>query len=59
MAFLENSMNPNINSNVEEAETAARSLGLSLNVVMASSEQDIDAVFPALVPPRRSALMCP
>jgi putative ABC transport system substrate-binding protein len=57
MAFLENSMNPNINSNVEEAETAARSLGLSLSVVMASSELDIDAVFPALLEQRINALV--
>jgi putative ABC transport system substrate-binding protein len=31
IAFLDNSVNPNIDSNAEEAETAARSLGLSLN----------------------------
>ena len=57
IAFLDNSVNPNINSNAEEAETAARSLGLSLNVVTANNEQDIDAVFAALAEQRVNALV--
>jgi putative tryptophan/tyrosine transport system substrate-binding protein len=57
IAFLDNSVNPNINSNAEEAEAAARSLGLSLNVVTAKNEQDIDAVFAALAEQRINALV--
>jgi len=57
IAFLDNSANPNIKSNAEEAETAARSLGLSLNVVTANNEQEIDAVFAALAQQRINALV--
>ena len=57
MAFLENSMNPVMNFNVEEAKTAAGSLGLSLDVVTAGSEQEIDAVFAALAEQQVNALV--
>jgi putative tryptophan/tyrosine transport system substrate-binding protein len=57
LAFLENSTNPVMNFNVEEAKTAAGSLGLSLDVVMAGSEQELDAVFAALEEQRVNALV--
>src|SRR5262249_14375160 len=57
MAFLENPMNPIVNFNVEEAKTAAGSLGLSLDVMMASSEQELDAVFAVMAERRVNALV--
>lgn len=48
IAFLDDSTNPNMSNNLEAAQTAARSLGLTLSVLNARDGPEIDAVFPVL-----------
>jgi putative ABC transport system substrate-binding protein len=57
MGFLDDSTNPNMNENFEEAQTAARSLGLTLDILKVRNGHDFDAVFSALVEQRINALV--
>jgi putative ABC transport system substrate-binding protein len=57
MGFLDDSTNPNMNENFEEAQTAARSLGLTLDILKVRNGHDLDAVFSALVEQRINALV--
>jgi putative ABC transport system substrate-binding protein len=54
MAFLVNRTNPAVDSQNAEAQAAARILGLQLNILHASADRDIDAVFATLA--RRRAM---
>jgi putative ABC transport system substrate-binding protein len=56
IALLDNPTNPAKVSN-EQYQAAARSLGLKLTVLQASSERDFDAVFASLLQQRAGALM--
>jgi putative ABC transport system substrate-binding protein len=57
IALLVNPNNANAELELNEAETAARTLGLQLIVVRASNEREIDAAFAMLVRQRPVALM--
>jgi len=48
VAFLVNPTNPNLVVYTQDAQAAARSLGLELHVVMAGSERDFGPAFDAL-----------
>ena len=50
MAALVNPANPNANTWSASLEVAARTLGLELNVLKASTEDDIDRTFATLIP---------
>jgi putative ABC transport system substrate-binding protein len=56
-AFLVNPTNPNAQEDTEETKAAARKLGLELNVLRASSSQDIDSAFATLIERRVQALI--
>jgi putative tryptophan/tyrosine transport system substrate-binding protein len=49
MALLVNSTNPNTETNTKELQAAARTLGVELHVLNASTERDFDAVFTKLI----------
>jgi putative ABC transport system substrate-binding protein len=49
VALLVNSTNPNAETNTKELKEAARTLGLELHVLNASTERDFDAVFAKLI----------
>jgi putative ABC transport system substrate-binding protein len=58
IAFLTNSTNPANNSSIyERYQTAARTLGLKLLVLEASSEHDFDAAFTSLLKQQAGALL--
>jgi putative tryptophan/tyrosine transport system substrate-binding protein len=57
IAFLDDSTNPNMSNNLEAAQTAAHSLGLTLNVLNVRDGREIDAVFPVLDEQRVDALV--
>jgi putative tryptophan/tyrosine transport system substrate-binding protein len=57
VTFLVNSLNPAADSQIEEMQSAARSLRLSLNIVNASTEHEVDAAFAALVQQEAAALL--
>ena len=57
MAALINPTNPNADIWSTGLQGAARTLGLELNVLTASTERDIDKVFAALVPLRAGGLV--
>jgi putative ABC transport system substrate-binding protein len=57
MAALVNPTNPNANTWSTSLQVAARTLGLGLNVLEASTAQDIDSAFAALIPPRVGGLV--
>jgi len=44
-----NPTNPNAESDAEDLLAAAQSMGMTINVLQASSERDIDAFFATLV----------
>jgi putative ABC transport system substrate-binding protein len=54
---LMNPANPNAEPNTREAQESARKLGLDLQVLHASSDQDIDAAFATLIQRRAGALV--
>jgi putative ABC transport system substrate-binding protein len=56
MAALVNPTNPNADTWSTSLQVAARTLGLELNVLKASTEQDIDTAFAALIPLRVGGL---
>jgi putative ABC transport system substrate-binding protein len=49
LAFLEDSTNPNITANLDAAQAAASSLGLSLDVLTVRNEQEIAVAFSTIV----------
>ena len=57
IGFLMNPTNPNGNSEMEAAQTAASSLGKELLVLRASSEGEIDAAFAIMAQRRGGALL--
>jgi putative ABC transport system substrate-binding protein len=57
IAVLVNSTNPNTEALVRDLQAAARTLGLQLHVLHASSEGDFDTVFAPLVQLRAAALV--
>jgi putative tryptophan/tyrosine transport system substrate-binding protein len=57
MALLVNSANPNAEANTKDLPAAARTLGLELHVLNASTERDFDAVFAKLVQLRAGGLV--
>jgi ABC-type uncharacterized transport system substrate-binding protein len=57
MALLVNSANPNAEANTKDLQAAARTLGLELHVLNASTERDFDAVFAKLVQLRAGGLV--
>ena len=59
IAFLVNPTNPNIDGQTVEAQAqaAARILGLQLNILHASADRDIDAVFATLARRRATGLV--
>jgi putative tryptophan/tyrosine transport system substrate-binding protein len=57
MAVLLNPSAPATAGLLQELQAAARTLGLRLHALEASSDRDIDAAFAALAQPRASALM--
>ena len=57
IGFLMNPTNPNGNSEMKAAQTAASSLGKELLVLRASSEGEIDAAFAIMVQQRGGALL--
>jgi putative ABC transport system substrate-binding protein len=57
MALLANSANPNAEANTKDLQAAARTLGLELHVLNASTERDFDAVFAKLVQLRAGGLV--
>ena len=57
MAALVNPANPNANTWSASLEVAARTLGLELNVLKASTEDDIDRTFATLIPLRVGGLV--
>ena len=56
MAALINPTNPNADTWSTSLQVAARTLGLELNVLKASTERDIDTAFAALIPLRVGGL---
>src|SRR6476646_8029756 len=56
MAELVTRRNPNADTWSTSLQVAARTLGLELNVLKASTEQDIDTAFAALIPLRVGGL---
>jgi putative ABC transport system substrate-binding protein len=57
VALLVNSTNPNTETNTKELQAAARTLGLELHVLNASTERDFDAVFAKLIQLRAGGLV--
>jgi ABC-type uncharacterized transport system substrate-binding protein len=57
MAALVNPTNPNANTWSTSLQVAARTLGLELNVLRASTERDIDKAFATLIPLRVGGLV--
>jgi putative tryptophan/tyrosine transport system substrate-binding protein len=57
IAVLVNSTNPNTEALVRDLQAAARTLGLQLHVLHASTERDFDTVFATLVQLRAGALV--
>jgi putative tryptophan/tyrosine transport system substrate-binding protein len=57
MGLLVNPANPNAELDTQEAQNAARKLGLELHVVGASNAQEIDTAFATLVQQRANALV--
>jgi putative ABC transport system substrate-binding protein len=57
IAGLVNPTNPNAETETRDLQAAARTLGLTLHVLHASSEQEIDAAFMTLVQLRAGALV--
>jgi ABC-type uncharacterized transport system substrate-binding protein len=57
IAVLVNPSRPGVNTQLLQAQQGARALGLSLHILKASSERDLDAVFENLAQLRASALM--
>jgi putative ABC transport system substrate-binding protein len=57
MAVLVNPTRPGVDAQLEQAQRAARALGLTLHILKASSEGDLDAVFVTLVQLKVGALI--
>jgi putative ABC transport system substrate-binding protein len=57
MAVLINSTNSNAETQLKDAQAAARTLGLQLHVLYASTEREFDAVFAALIQQRAGGLV--
>ena len=57
IGFLLNPANPNAETLAQDAQAAARTLGLKLHVVHASTERDLDTAFATLVEQRAGALV--
>jgi putative ABC transport system substrate-binding protein len=57
IAALVNPTNPNGESDAKDLLAAAQSIGMTLNVIHASNERDIDAFFATLVQRRASAFL--
>jgi putative ABC transport system substrate-binding protein len=57
IAVLVNPNRPGVDLQLAQAQQAARALGLTLHIVKASSERDLDAVFQTLVQLRAGALI--
>jgi putative tryptophan/tyrosine transport system substrate-binding protein len=57
VAALVNPTNPNAQSDARDLQDAARSMGLTVNVLLASNEHEIDVVFAALVQQRPAAFL--
>jgi len=57
IAVLANSNNPSADFEVKEAENAARSLGLKIQVVRAGNERDFESAFATIARQRASALL--
>ncbi len=57
VAFLVNPLNPAADSQILEMQNAARSLGLKLNIVNASTEREVDAAFSAIGQQEAAALL--
>jgi putative tryptophan/tyrosine transport system substrate-binding protein len=57
MAALVNPTNPNADSHTSDLQTAARKLGIQLQILHASSERDFETVFTSLVQARASGLV--
>jgi putative ABC transport system substrate-binding protein len=57
VALLVNSTNPNTETNTKELQAAARTLGLELHVLNASTERDFNAVFAKLIQLRAGGLV--
>ncbi|MGB9055598.1 MAG: ABC transporter substrate-binding protein [Pseudolabrys sp.] len=57
VALLANPTNPNTETNTKELQAAARTLGLELHVLNASTERDFDAVFAKLIQLRAGGLV--
>ena len=56
-ALLVNPTNPNTGTNTKELQTAARTLGLELHILNASTESDFNAVFSKLIQLRAGGLV--
>jgi putative tryptophan/tyrosine transport system substrate-binding protein len=57
IALLVNPTNPNAETQSKDAQAAARSLGVQLHVLDASTERDFDTVFTTLIQLRAGALL--
>ena len=57
MAVLVNPTRPGVDAQLAQAQQAARVLGLTLHILKASSERDLDAVFVTLVQLKAGALI--
>src|SRR5215470_17451568 len=57
VALLVNSTNPNTETNTKELQAAARTLGLELHVLNASTERDFNGVFAKLIQLRAGGLV--
>ena len=57
MAVLVNPTRPGVDAQLAQAQQAARVLGLTLHILRASSERDLDAVFVTLVQLKAGALI--
>jgi putative ABC transport system substrate-binding protein len=57
LALLVNSTNPNTETNTNELQAAARTLGVELHVLNASTERDFDAVFAKVIQLRAGGLV--
>jgi putative ABC transport system substrate-binding protein len=57
VAALVNPTNPNAQSDAQDLQDAARSMGLSVKVLLASNEREIDDAFAALVQQRPAAFL--
>ena len=57
VAVLVNPSNPNAESNARDIEAAARTMGLGIGFIRASSDQDFDAAFAMIAQQRADALI--